>query len=84
MADTMRWLTIREAADRACCRPTTIQRAVRSGRLRSARAGGRGALRFLESWIDEWLMDQLMPEDHDIAAVAIDVAPSGPREPSWW
>ncbi|HVL69352.1 MAG TPA: helix-turn-helix domain-containing protein [Vicinamibacterales bacterium] len=73
MADTIRWLTTQEAADRACCGPRTVLRAVRSGRLRAARI--RGELRFLGRWIDEWLINQVMPEDGDIA-VAIDAAPS--------
>jgi hypothetical protein len=46
---------------------------VRSGRLRAARV--RGELRFLERWIDEWLINQLMPEDREIA-VAVDAASS--------
>ncbi len=79
MTQAIRWLTIREAADRACCRPAAIQRAVRSGRLRSARDDHRGELTFLESWIDEWLMDQLLPEEHEIG-VAVEVASSGLRE----
>ena len=79
MADMTRWLTIREAADRACCRPTTIRRAVQSKRLRSARADALGEFRFLEAWIDEWLMDQLTPEDHEIS-LAIDAAPTRLRE----
>src|SRR5437588_61247 len=54
MADTIRWLTTQEAADRACCGARTIRRAVRSGQLRAARL--RGELRFLERWIDEWLI----------------------------
>ena len=78
MSTAIRWLTIREAADQACCRPAEIQRAVRRGRLRSVR-DGRGGLKFLESWIDEWLMDQLMPGEDEIA-VAIDVASFALRE----
>jgi excisionase family DNA binding protein len=76
MSKTIRLLTIHEAADLACCAPQTIRRAVRNGRLRAARAGSRGELRFLERWIDEWLIDQLMPQDHGID-VAIN---AGPRE----
>ena len=82
MSKTIRLLTIHEAADLACCSPHTIRRAVRHGRLRAARAGTQGEFRFLERWIDEWLLDQLMPEDHGID-VAIDAAPSGLRELSW-
>jgi excisionase family DNA binding protein len=73
MADTIRWLTTQEAADRACCGPGTLRRAVRNGRLRAARI--RGELRFLGRWIDDWLINQVMPEDADIG-VAIDAAPS--------
>ena len=82
MGDAIRWLTIREAADRACCRATTIQRAVRGGQLRATRIGARGSLRFLESWIDAWLIDQVMPEDHEVE-IAIDAMPSSLRELSW-
>jgi excisionase family DNA binding protein len=56
MNDAVRWLKIVEAADRARCGPKTIYRAVRSGQLRAARIGGRRELRFLESWIDSWLL----------------------------
>ena len=73
MADTIRWLTTQEAADRACCGPRTLRRAVRSGRLHAARVDGE--LRFLGRWIDDWLINQVMPEDADIA-VAIDATPS--------
>lgn len=73
MADTIRWLTTQEAADRACCGPGTLRRAVRSGSLRATRV--RGELRFLGHWVDDWLVNQVMPEDADIA-VAIDAAPS--------
>ncbi len=70
------WLKVREAADRARCGPKTIYRAVRSGQLRAARLGGRRELRFLDSWIDAWLLGQeafrpasiVMPDNraHDI------------------
>jgi excisionase family DNA binding protein len=74
MADSIRWLTTEEAADRACCHARTLRRAVYNGRLHAARV--RGELRFLERWIDEWLINQLMPEDREIS-VAVDAAPSG-------
>ena len=82
MGDAIRWLTTREVADRACCGPKTIRRAVRKGQLRAARIGGRGELKFLENWIDEWLVGQIMPEDLAID-VAVNAASSGPRELSW-
>ena len=58
MNDAIRWLRVDEAADRARCGPKTIYRAVRSGHLRAARIGGRRELRFLESWIDCWLLGE--------------------------
>jgi len=82
MADTTHWLTTRDAAERACCEQSTIRRAVHEGRLRSVRVRGNGELRFLESWIDEWLTEQVMPEGDEIQ-VAIDVAPSSARELSF-
>ena len=80
MADTIRWLTTQGAADRACCGARTIRRAVRSGQLRAARL--RGELRFLERWIDKWLINQVMPEDREIA-VAVDAARSSLGELPW-
>lgn len=82
MAYRNRWLKIREAADRACCTPAKLHRAVKSGHLRAARKSGNGELVFLESWIDEWLANQLLPENDD-GDLAIDVA-SLRRELSLW
>ncbi len=53
------WLTVREAAARARCGAKLIYREVRAGRLRAARVGGRRELRFLDAWVDEWLMNHL-------------------------
>jgi hypothetical protein len=64
MAHTSRWLTTRDAAERACCDERDVRRAVRHGRLQKARARG-GELRFLEAWIDEWLSNRLLPESDD-------------------
>ena len=58
MSNEIRWLKVREAADRARCGPKTIYRAVRSGHLQAARIGGRRELRFLDGWIDRWLLGQ--------------------------
>ena len=67
MAKDIRWLTATDAADMACCDQKTIRRAVRSGYLRAAQGAHRD-LRFLESWIDEWLSNQLLPEnDSDLS-----------------
>lgn len=81
MAKGIRWLTTADAADMACCDQKTIRRAVRSGYLRAAH-GGHGELRFLESWIDEWLANQLLPENHE-GDLSIDAA-SLRRELSLW
>ena len=54
MAET--WLTAHEGAERARCGTKTIYREVKAGRLRAARVGGRRELRFLDLWIDEWLV----------------------------
>jgi hypothetical protein len=81
MAKDIRWLTIANAADMACCDQKTIRRAVRSGYLRAVH-GGDGDLRFLESWIDEWLANQLLPENDD-ADLVVDAA-SLRRELALW
>jgi excisionase family DNA binding protein len=62
MANANRWLTTQDAAERACCDPREVRRAVRRGRLRAEHTRGNG-LRFLEGWIDDWLANQLLPED---------------------
>lgn len=79
MADLIRWLTVREAAGRARCGPKTIYRAVRSGRLRAARIGGRRELRFLENWIDDWVIGDGGAADEGEIHVAIDAAPTSTR-----
>ena len=81
MAKDIRWLTTADAADMACCDLKAIRRAVRNGRLRAVRVA-HGRLKFLERWIDEWLIDQLVPEDHEVAC-CVDAAPSSPQELSW-
>ena len=79
MAYKTRWLNILDAAERACCTPAKILRAVRSGQLQATRASRSGDPIFLESWIDEWLIGQLMPEDTEIT-VALDAASCGSRD----
>jgi excisionase family DNA binding protein len=78
MGNTIRWLTIQDAAERACCESGQVRRAVRRGDLRAVRMR-KSELRFLESWIDEWLKDQLVSDAGEID-VAIDVVPSAARE----
>jgi excisionase family DNA binding protein len=58
MESQIHWLTVREAADHARVGPKTIYRAVRATHLRAVRIGGRRELRFLETWIDEWLLGE--------------------------
>jgi excisionase family DNA binding protein len=55
------WLTVREAASHANCGERSIYNAVRSGKLRAARLGGRRELRFLTEWIDAWLLESSTP-----------------------
>ncbi len=53
--DTPEWLTAREAALRMRVGVKAIYAEVRAGRLKAARVGGRRALRFRPSWIDDSL-----------------------------
>lgn len=80
MARDIRWLTVADAADMACCDQKAVRRAVRSGHLQAAH-DGHGDHKFLESWIDEWLANQLLPENDD--DLAIDTA-SLRRELALW
>jgi hypothetical protein len=82
MPNNSRWLTTREAAERACCDPGAIRQAVRARRLRATRTP-QGKLKFLEDWVEDWLMDQVMSDAGEID-VAVDAAPSGARELSSW
>ena len=72
MAKDIRWLTTANAADMACCDQKTIRRAVRSGYLRAAQEA-HGDLRFLESWIDDWLSGSL-PVDWGYGFLVVAVA----------
>jgi excisionase family DNA binding protein len=55
------WLTVKQAAERARVGSGLIYREVKAGRLRAARIGGRRDLRFLDSWVDEWLVRSATP-----------------------
>lgn len=81
MAKDIRWLTTSEAAEMACSDQKTIRRAVRCGFLQAAH-DGHGDMRFLENWIDEWLANQLLPEN-DEDDLSIDTAALR-RELSVW
>jgi excisionase family DNA binding protein len=52
------WLTLQEAASRVQTHESTLRRAIRAGRLRHTRVGGRKLIRLKPEWIDEWLMEQ--------------------------
>lgn len=58
---TSPWLTAEEAAQRARVSRRSIYNAVAAKRLRAARLGGRGGLRFLAEWIDEYLVASSTP-----------------------
>lgn len=49
------WLTVDDAAARACCRSATIRRALATGRLRGVRLAGGRRWRLRASWVDAWL-----------------------------
>ena len=50
------WRTKNDAASRAHVGNRTVQRAARSGALRSIKVAGRYL--FLDEWVDAWLMSQ--------------------------
>jgi len=56
-----RWMTVREAAERARCGVKVIYREAKAGRLRAARIGGRRELRLKNVWIDDWLASTAPP-----------------------
>ena len=55
-ASNQEWLNVDEAARHAKCGTRSIYLAVKQGKLRAARLGGRRELRFLACWIDAWLL----------------------------
>ena len=55
------WLTVDDATRHAKCGKRSIYSAVRHGKLRAARLGGRRELRFLAEWIDAWLLASSTP-----------------------
>jgi excisionase family DNA binding protein len=69
------WLTVDEAAQHAKCGVRSIYLAVRQGKLRAARLGGRRELRFLASWIDSWLLATSTPEIVNPSAPGDDIGP---------
>ncbi len=57
-APPLKWLTVRDAARHVHVGPKVIYRAIQSKThpLRCVRVGGRRELRFLATWVDNWLL----------------------------
>ena len=55
------WRTVTQAAARAQVSEKTVYREAKAKRLRHAKIGGRRELRFLDSWIDDWLIATSTP-----------------------
>ena len=55
------WKTAEQAASRALVNVKVIYRECKAGRLRHGKVGGRRELRFLDEWIDEWLIATSAP-----------------------
>lgn len=55
------WGTVGDAQHKAKCGVKVIYRAIDNGELRAARLNGRGDLRILGRWIDEWLERRATP-----------------------
>lgn len=55
------WRTVKEAAARMQLSEKTVYKIAASGQLKASRATGRKALRFLDSWIDDYLMAMAEP-----------------------
>jgi excisionase family DNA binding protein len=68
-----RWLTVREAAERASVSRDTIYAACDQKALRHSRVSGRRSIRFRVEWVDAWLDQHTVVsnssrlEDHDEA-----------------
>jgi excisionase family DNA binding protein len=60
-AELSPWLTPTQAAQYAQVGRRAIYREVRSGRLRAARIGGKGEIRILRLWLDDFLMAAATP-----------------------
>jgi excisionase family DNA binding protein len=73
MNATNEWLKVDAAAQHAKCGVRSIYVAVKQGKLRAARLGGRRELRFLAEWVDAWLLASSTPEIIDPTAPGDDV-----------
>lgn len=58
---TTGWACLLDEAQRTKLHEATLRRAIRDGKLRHARVGGRRAIRLKPEWTDEWLMRQSTP-----------------------
>ncbi len=56
-----KWLTLCEASEYMVVHESTARRAVKDGRLRAARVGGRKLLRFKVEWLDEFMLASSTP-----------------------
>jgi|KBSMisStaDraftv2_1062788.scaffolds.fasta_scaffold600989_2 excisionase family DNA binding protein len=56
------WRTVEDAAARGLVSKKTIYKEVKAKRLRAATVGGRKNLRFLDEWVDEWLVNSAPKE----------------------
>jgi hypothetical protein len=65
---THEWLTVADAARHAKCGTRSIYLAVQQQKLQAARLGGRRELRFLEGWVDAWLLASCTPAIVNAAA----------------
>jgi excisionase family DNA binding protein len=57
------WRTLEQESERINCHPATLRRAIKSGRLRAARVGGRRAIRLRCEWVDAWLLGETTPRE---------------------
>ena len=55
-----RLLTVGDAAEMCQVHRKTVTRAIRSGRLRAARLGARGAYRLRPEDVDQWVADSVV------------------------
>jgi excisionase family DNA binding protein len=61
MSEEARWLTMRQAAERAQVSEATIRREIKARRMTAARIGGRRSWRLRPEWVDEWLQASAQP-----------------------
>ena len=62
------WLDVKTAAKYAGVSTDTIYKACHKKELRFTRVGGRRVLKFLPSWVDEWMKRGVVPPTTPIEA----------------